>query len=55
MAVQILSDLHLESPKGYDIFEMAPNAPYLALLGDIGNVVVHKTEFFAFLTTQNTP
>ncbi|KAI9694357.1 MAG: hypothetical protein M1820_009005 [Bogoriella megaspora] len=34
--LQILSDLHLEAPVGYDIFEIAPTAPYLALLGDIG-------------------
>lgn len=37
MAVQVLSDLHLEAKKAYDICEIAPKAPYLALLGDIGN------------------
>lgn len=52
MAVQILSDLHLEAPKAYDIFEIVPKAPYLALLGDIGNVASHKDECFAFLTRQ---
>lgn len=50
--LQILSDLHLESPKGYDIFEIAPCAPYLALLGDVGNVVEHEAEFLTFLTAQ---
>ncbi|PYH83716.1 acyl-CoA dehydrogenase mitochondrial precursor [Aspergillus uvarum CBS 121591] len=35
---QILSDLHLENPRAYDLFEITPTAPYLALLGDIGNV-----------------
>ncbi|KAF2743419.1 Ser/Thr protein phosphatase superfamily [Sporormia fimetaria CBS 119925] len=52
MSLQILSDLHLESPKSYDIFEITPCAPHLALLGDIGNVVPHETELLAFLTDQ---
>jgi hypothetical protein len=52
MAFQIISDLHLESPRGYDIFDITPKAPYLALLGDIGNVVPHKDEVLAFLTKQ---
>lgn len=52
MALQILSDLHLEYPKAYDIYEVVPKAPYLALLGDIGNVVKHKDDFTAFLTKQ---
>lgn len=52
MALQILSDLHLESPKGYDVFEIEPRAPYLALLGDIGTVGPHKAELLAFLTAQ---
>ena len=52
MALQILSDLHLESPKGYDIFSIVPCAPHLALLGDIGTVTPHKAEFLAFLTRQ---
>ena len=34
--LQIMSDLHLEAPAAYDIFEIAPKAPILALLGDIG-------------------
>ena len=52
MALQILSDLHLEVPNAYDIFKIVPTAPYLALLGDIGNVVPHKDDFLAFLTLQ---
>ncbi len=52
MALPILSDLHLESPKGYDNFEITPCALYLALLGDIVNVVQHEAEFLAFLTVQ---
>jgi hypothetical protein len=52
MAFQIISDLHLESPKGYDILEITSKAPYLALLGDIGNVVPHKDEVLTFLTKQ---
>jgi len=51
MTLQILSDLHLESPKAYDIFEIVPRAPYLALLGDIGNTS-HKDDFLGFLTRQ---
>ena len=34
--IQILSDLHLESPAAYDVFDITPTAEYLALLGDIG-------------------
>ncbi|KAF2230121.1 hypothetical protein EV356DRAFT_526937 [Viridothelium virens] len=52
MAVQILSDLHLEAPKAYDVFEIVPKAPHLALLGDIGNIASHKDDCFAFLTRQ---
>jgi hypothetical protein len=52
MAIQIVSDLHLEVGKAYDIFEIEPKAPHLALLGDIGNVVAHKDAFLAFLTRQ---
>ncbi|GAB0134035.1 hypothetical protein EsDP_00002421 [Epichloe bromicola] len=50
MDIQILSDLHLESPKAYDLYNIPPKAPYLALLGDIGNVVAHKDDILAFLT-----
>jgi len=52
MAVQILSDLHLENPKAYDVFNIMAKAPYLALLGDIGNAASHKDEYLAFLTRQ---
>ncbi|RMY14527.1 hypothetical protein D0868_01415 [Hortaea werneckii] len=53
MALQIVSDLHLESPKAYDIFEIAPKAPYLALLGDIGTLSdSHKNDFLSFLRRQ---
>ncbi|KAF2217133.1 hypothetical protein CERZMDRAFT_32354 [Cercospora zeae-maydis SCOH1-5] len=49
--LQIISDLHLESPKAYDVYEITPKAPHLALLGDIGNVS-HKDEFLNFITSQ---
>jgi 3',5'-cyclic AMP phosphodiesterase CpdA len=52
MAIQILSDLHLEAPKAYDVFDIEPRAPHLALLGDIGNVAAHKPDFLGFLTRQ---
>jgi predicted phosphodiesterase len=52
MAIQILSDLHLEAPKAYDVFEIEPKAPHLALLGDIGNVAAHRLDFQSFLTRQ---
>lgn len=45
---QIVSDLHLESPKAYDIFEVEPRAPYLALLGDIG-YTKHEEEYLGFI------
>jgi predicted phosphodiesterase len=35
--IQILSDLHLETPTAYDVFEITPTAEYLALLGDVGH------------------
>ncbi|KAK5444192.1 hypothetical protein LTS15_010545 [Exophiala xenobiotica] len=52
MAVQVLSDLHLEAPKAYDVFKIVPKAPYLALLGDVGNIVSHKDDYLTFLTLQ---
>lgn len=52
MSIQIISDLHLEQPKAYDIYEIVPSAPYLALLGDIGLVVKHQTDLLDFLTRQ---
>ena len=36
ISLQICSDLHLEAPAAYDVFEIPPKAPILALLGDIG-------------------
>ncbi|KAF2107973.1 calcineurin-like phosphoesterase [Lophiotrema nucula] len=54
MALQVVSDLHLESPKAYDVFTIVPRAPHLALLGDIGNVVPHKADLLSFLTQQLT-
>ncbi|KAI1109639.1 Ser/Thr protein phosphatase superfamily [Nemania sp. NC0429] len=50
--IQILSDLHLESPKAYDIFEIPPRAPYLALLGDIGYAAKHHDDYCVFLRRQ---
>ncbi|OAA67282.1 hypothetical protein SPI_01858 [Niveomyces insectorum RCEF 264] len=52
MAIQIMSDLHLEAPKAYDIFEIVPKAPVLALLGDIGNVEAHKSDMAGFIARQ---
>lgn len=52
MAVQILSDLHLEVIQNYDDFQITPRAPYLGLLGDIGKVVGHKDQLLAFLARQ---
>lgn len=51
-SIQIISDLHLETPKGYDLFEIEAKAPHLALLGDIGNVGKHKADLWSFLTRQ---
>lgn len=48
--LQILSDLHLESPDAYDIFHIEPRAPFLALLGDIG--YVRDDGVFHFLRKQ---
>ncbi|KAG6362562.1 hypothetical protein INS49_007654 [Diaporthe citri] len=50
MDIQILSDLHLESPKAYDCYEITPTAPHLALLGDIGCVC--DPGYLTFLTAQ---
>lgn len=47
---QILSDLHLESPSAYDVFDIPAKAPHLALLGDIGNV--RDAGFFPFIEAQ---
>lgn len=48
--IQVLSDLHLEAPSAYDIFDIPPGAPYLALLGDIGNT--KDDALFTFLEAQ---
>lgn len=50
MDIQILSDLHLESPKAYDFYDITPTAPHLALLGDIGCVC--EPSYFTFLGKQ---
>ena len=48
--IQVLSDLHLEAPVAYDIYEITPMAPNLALLGDIGQA---KDQVFAdFIKSQ---
>ncbi|KAI1371662.1 hypothetical protein F4677DRAFT_434788 [Hypoxylon crocopeplum] len=49
--LQIVSDLLLKNPKAYDIFEITPAAPYLALLGDIG-YIKHRQEYSNFLRRQ---
>jgi hypothetical protein len=49
-AFQILSDLHLEKPHAYELFDIPPKAPYLALLGDIGTV--KDDDLFTFLEAQ---
>lgn len=49
-ALQIMSDLHLETPRFlplYSTFQVEPNARYLALLGDIGNI--HDPRLFTFI------
>lgn len=48
--IQILSDLHLEFPSAYDLFDIPAQAPYLALLGDIGNV--KDDNLFTFIKAQ---
>jgi hypothetical protein len=48
--IQILSDLHLENPAAYDLFEIPPAAPNLALLGDIGHA--KDDGLFIFLRRQ---
>lgn len=35
---QLFSDLHLEAPKAYDVFELPAQSPCAALIGDIGCV-----------------
>ncbi|KAI1876206.1 uncharacterized protein JN550_001702 [Neoarthrinium moseri] len=50
--LQIISDLHLEAPKAYDVFQIAPKAPYLALLGDIGCLTRDFDDYTNFLLVQ---
>lgn len=45
--LQILSDLNLESPWVYDIFQIEAKALYLVVVGDIGHV--KDKDFFNFL------
>lgn len=52
-AIQVMSDLHLETPKFlpmYHEFQIEPRAKYLALLGDIG--IAADDSLFDFLTRQ---
>lgn len=49
--IQILSDLHLETPTAYDIYTIEPRAPFLTLLGDIG-YVKDGEGYFLFLRRQ---
>lgn len=52
-AIQVMSDLHLETPKFlpmYNEFQIEPRAKYLALLGDIG--IAADDSLFGFLTRQ---
>ena|SRR5579859_561396 len=50
VCIQVMSDLHLESGSGYDTFVIEPRAPYLALLGDIGNT--RDDKLYKFFETQ---
>ncbi|EKG16434.1 Metallo-dependent phosphatase [Macrophomina phaseolina MS6] len=49
-SIQILSDLHLENPPAYDVFDVTPVAPHLALVGDIGDA--EDDRLYAFLRRQ---
>ncbi|CAK7245136.1 MAG: hypothetical protein STHCBS139747_006705 [Sporothrix thermara] len=49
MAIQIVSDLHLEIHGDYDTYTIEPHAPVLALLGDIGLVATHRQALAGFL------
>ncbi|RYO89309.1 hypothetical protein DL764_008603 [Monosporascus ibericus] len=52
IAIQFLSGLHLEAPRAHDVFETTPRAPYLVLLGDIGNMVRDREKYTGFLLKQ---
>ncbi|OAQ58616.1 Ser/Thr protein phosphatase [Pochonia chlamydosporia 170] len=52
-SIQVMSDLHLETPRFlpmYESFRIEPKSPYLALLGDIG--LVHDQRLFSFIESQ---
>lgn len=49
MALQIVSDLHLEIHDDYDTYTITPRAPVFALLGDIGLVEAHRVPLARFL------
>jgi predicted phosphodiesterase len=51
-AIQFMSDVHLEAPKAYDVFEINPKAPILALIGDIGRVERDESGYVEFLWHQ---
>lgn len=48
--IQVLSDLHLETPAAYDVFTIPPHSSTLALLRDIR--YVQDAGFFDFLQQQ---
>ncbi|KAK8037475.1 calcineurin-like phosphoesterase [Apiospora marii] len=50
--IQIQSDLHLEVSRFYDLYDIVPKAPYLALLGDIGCLSKGYDEYAKFLLVQ---
>ncbi|KAL7627449.1 hypothetical protein AAE478_001642 [Parahypoxylon ruwenzoriense] len=51
--IQIISDLHLELGFKYDSFEIPQEAPYLALLGNIGSFHDgHRELYLKFLERQ---
>jgi len=52
MFFQIHSDIHLEATRSYHTLTIPPKAPYLILLGDIGNIPKHKDDYLAFLTNH---
>ena len=55
LRVQVMSDIHLERYPGDSLPTVAPSAPVLALLGDIGNAVAgaQGDKLRAFLTIQS--
>ena len=55
LRMQVMSDIHLERYPGDSLPTVAPSAPVLALLGDIGNAVAgpQGDKLRAFLTIQS--